>query len=132
MLAADLVRGELALLEADRVVARLLPVHAQERGAVACRKRSFVIGVAQKEAVRGDRVVRREVDAEVHDAGRRNGIDRSIFRFDEVGRICDVASNALAVTPYVVVGQHSERTELPSAFVVEEPAIPQRYFETPV
>jgi hypothetical protein len=113
MSAADLVRSQLALLEPDLVVASLLPVHAQERGAIARRKRSLVIGVAQKEAVRAQRMVRGEVQTEVHDAGRRDRVDRPILRFDEFGRICDVAPNALAVTPRVVVGQHAERTELP-------------------
>jgi hypothetical protein len=132
MSAADLIRGQLALLEPDLVVARLLSVHAQERGAIARRKRRLVIGVAQKEAVRAQRMIRREVQAEVHDAGRRDGVDRPILRFDELGRICDVASNALAVTPRVVVGQHAERTELPRVLVAQEPAIAERCFEAPV
>ncbi len=132
VVAAKLVRDQLALFVANVVVAELPAVGELVVVRGPRRDRALVVRVPDVEAADADGVVVGVSHAEIQHAGRRHGVDRAQLVLDQRLGIGDVALGALAVAPYVVVRDLAQRAETPEVLLAEEPAVPEREIETAI
>src|SRR5690606_24229008 len=125
-------RAQLALLEADSIIAEASACLALEVEGVPRRDRALVLGISQEQAARRDLVLGPIGEAEIRDAGQRDLVRRALLLEILLRGIQHVADRPLAVPPRVVVRQETECADFPSLRLPEEPAIAERGLQSQV